>query len=426
MSGSTNMRFFDTSKIQQSEQKIHSATKDIRALYDPSRGFDLPTLTSLTTYKDPQQGFKDVKEFEALLYEAMAHGASDIFIHADKPITMLKDLDLFALTHRPINRDEVRTILSFIAGDQASLILNKNKQLNKAWRILEKDGSGREIRHNFRVNASQTTWKGSSDTFQIVLRTISPEPPEYSKIGLTEEFVRLTLPYNGLYIIAGVTGSGKSTTLASKLRYILEHDTHIKGNILTHNEPIEYEYDSIKSTHSIIHQSEIPTNFASFYDANREAMRRRPAAAEIGELRDKETIGSALELSMTGHPVFATVHATTVDKIVDRMLKRFEVEEHLQVASDLIGSAYTFIAQRLIKDVDGKVFAVREHLVFSPEIKEAILNLDSHHEQQRYIQTLMRDSDGSDPCISKSFRKQGKELFDSGRIDQAYYNKLLY
>ncbi len=96
----------------------------------------------------------------------------------------------------------------------------------------------------------------------------------------------------------------KSTTLASNIRYVLENNTHIRGNILTHNEPIEYEYDAIESTHSIVSQSEIPNNFETFADANREAMRRRPAAVEIGELRDKETISAALELSLTGDPVF--------------------------------------------------------------------------------------------------------------------------
>lgn len=424
MSGNTVTSLFEVSRIKNSEQKIQSATKDIRPNIDKSRGFSLPTLTAITTYKDPKQGFKYKEEVESLLYEAMAHSASDIFIHPDKPIVMMKDLEFFSITHRIINRDEAREILRIIAGDNATLLLSRNKYINKSYRILQKDGTGKEIRHNFRVNVSQTTYKGSSDAFQIVLRTISGIPPHINKVGLDEDFVKRSLPYNGCYIIGGVTGSGKSTTLAATIRYILQNDTHIKGNILTHNEPIEYEYDSIESSHSLTQQSEIPTNFESFHAANREAMRRRPSAVEIGELRDRETISAALELSMTGHPVFATVHATTVDRIIPRMLSRYKHEEHLQAATDIISAAYTLIAQRLIKDINGKVFAVREFLIFTPELKEEILKIDSILDQQKFIRNLMSTSDGSNPYISKSFKKQGLDLLNSGRITEEYYSKL--
>lgn len=417
---------FDIDTIKGSEKKILTATKDIRKEFDISRGFGLATLTAITTYKDPKRGFKTREEFESLLYEALAHGASDIFISPDRPITMMKDLDLYSLTHRNINRDEALQILQTIAGDNAYLVLMNNKYTNKAYRILKKDGTGKEVRHNFRVNVSRTSFRGSGDSFQITLRTISGVPPHFSKLGLDEDFLISSLPHNGCYIIGGVTGSGKSTTLASNIRYVLENDTHIRGNILTHNEPIEYEYDSIQSSHSIVSQSEIPNNFETFADANREAMRRRPAAVEIGELRDRETISAALELSLTGHPVFATVHATTVDKIIPRMLKRFKHEEHLQAAADIIGSVYTLIAQRLVKDVNGKVFAVREHLIFSPQLKEKLILIDDIQAQQNFIRNLMINSDGTDPNISKSFRKQADDLRAAGRLHEDYYHKLIY
>jgi len=417
---------FDVNKIKGSENKILTATKDIRKDYDSSRGFGLATLTAITTYKDPKQGFKSRDEFESLLYEALAHGASDIFISPDRPITMMKDLELYSLTHRIINRDEALHILRTIADENAYLVLINNRFINKAYRILQKDASGKETRYNFRVNVSRTSYRGSGDSFQITLRTISGIPPHFSKVGLDEDFIKRSLPHNGCYIIGGITGSGKSTTLASNIRYVLENNTHIRGNILTHNEPIEYEYDAIESTHSIVSQSEIPNNFETFADANREAMRRRPAAVEIGELRDKETISAALELSLTGHPVFATVHATTVDKIIPRMLKRFKHEEHLQAAADIIGSVYTLIAQRLVKDVNGKVFAVREHLILSPQLKEELLLIDDIHAQQKFIRELMINSDGSDPNISKSFRKQADDLLKAGRLHEDYYYKLIY
>lgn len=155
---------FDVNKIKGSENKILTATKDIRKDYDSSRGFGLATLTAITTYKDPKQGFKSRDEFESLLYEALAHGASDIFISPDRPITMMKDLELYSLTHRIINRDEALHILRTIADENAYLVLINNKFINKAYRILQKDASGKETRYNFRVNVSRTSYRGSGDS----------------------------------------------------------------------------------------------------------------------------------------------------------------------------------------------------------------------------------------------------------------------
>ncbi len=174
---------FDVNKIKGSENKILTATKDIRKDYDSSRGFGLATLTAITTYKDPKQGFKSRDEFESLLYEALAHGASDIFISPDRPITMMKDLELYSLTHRIINRDEALHILRTIADENAYLVLINNKFINKAYRILQKDASGKETRYNFRVNVSRTSYRGSGDSFQITLRTISGIPPSLFKSG---------------------------------------------------------------------------------------------------------------------------------------------------------------------------------------------------------------------------------------------------
>lgn len=425
MNTNVGKSLFEKGAIESSQQQIDSASKEIRTHVDAKRGFLIPTITALTPYKDPPRGFSEREQVEALLLEAIAHKASDIFIHADQPVTMLKDLDLYSLTHRPINQKEADFFLSVVAGgDIATSVLKKNKKINRAFRLYKTIG-GVESRHNFRVNASETTFKGSSETFQIVLRIIATEPPDFNKVGIDEAFLNLTLPQSGMYIIGGVTGSGKSTTLAATFKYILQHHTHIRGNILTHNDPIEYEFDGVQSAHSQVVQSEIPTNFENFADANAEAMRRRPAAVEIGELRNKSSIMAAVEIAVTGHPVFATVHATTVAKIVPRLLSRFDHTEHAQAAADIIASAHTFIAQRLIKNVDGKVFAVREHLILTPANIDEMLDLPDMQKQQNYIRRLMNQSDGTDPRISLTFIKQAQQLKASGVIDQANYLKLM-
>ena len=109
------------------------------------------------------------------------------------------------------------------------------------------------------------------------MRLIPSKPPKYSDIGVELEYLLKCIPRIGIVYMAGETGSGKSTTLSSFIRYILEEDTHIQGNIITIEEPIEFRYNEIQSRHSVISQSQVPEDFSSFALALREAMRRKPA-----------------------------------------------------------------------------------------------------------------------------------------------------
>lgn len=413
------MNIFNSDEIHNSKKKLQN-TENVAKTYDSSRGFSLPTVTAISGYSDPTD-FSTYEDLRSLLLEAVAHKASDVFISSGEPISMMKNLDLYALTSRVINNTEASNLLNIICQENSYMVMRNGKEaINRAFQIKSKD---EKKDYRFRVNASLITINGKSEYFQIVLRLINPIPPSYTEIGLSEEFVKKSIPKNGLYIIAGRTGDGKSTTEAATLKYILENDTPIKGNIITHNDPIEYTYQHIKSKHSIIVQSEIGMDFKDFPTANREAMRRRPAAVEIGELRDSETINAALELATTGHPVFATIHATSIEKIFSRILKRTLIEEREQTISDIISSCHILISQRLIKNIKGEVFAVREHLIFDENLKNILLDMDVK-KQQNYIRQIMQSSDGKNPNISKNFRNTGLDLLEQGLIDQENFEKL--
>lgn len=381
----------------------------------------------ISDYQQPDR-FDSPEDVEALFREIQYQDVSDIYIAETYPIIIKKNGDLYGITRRTIDRGEADTILLHITRASAVAELNAGKPVNSCFTMLDVDKTkvtkmGSQARVNFRVNASAITIAGR-ESFQVVMRAIPSEPLHYSKIGLEKEFVHQCCPTNGIVIIAGETGSGKTTTLASIFREILEGDTLIKGNLLTHEEPIEFNYDSIYSSHSIINQSQIPENFQSFKDANREAMRRKPAAVLLGELRDEETIDASVELALTGHPVFGTVHATDVSTIVSRMVSRFPQAAQNRACFDMIDCGRVFISQRLVKNIQtNRLFGVREYLYLTADFRANLKSLGDPISINNEISRTMRESDGKGNA-SLNFENQAKILLAEGIIDHDGFRRL--
>lgn len=391
-------------------------------------------LHRITKYDDPAKFTSKDIHLRPLFKEIQAHGASDIFIAIGKPISVTINNDMFAVTHRVLDKTEAVWLLHQIAGNDALSSIYAQKAINTAYGLFEYDGSGEikktitgyQEKTKYRVNASAIVMEGEK-AFQIVMRTIPSDPPDFTTIGLNETFVIRCCPPRGIILIAGVTGSGKSTTLASIIKYILERETAIRGNIVTHEEPIEFTYENIISRHSIIVQSQIPECFASFKEANREAMRRKPGGIVVGELRDRETIGAAVEAALTGHPAFATIHSSSITDIISRIVELHEPHEKETALFNILRTSKMLIAQRLVKKVNGKLMAVQEYLYLTDEIRKHLTSLGSPLEQNvnEYIQSLMDKSTGAESELaSQSFKAQGRQLFEQGVIDETALNYL--
>ena len=349
------------------------------------------------------------------MLEAQAHNASDVYIQPGLPVCARINGDLMALTPSTLDAGEVMYMVKWTASrDTAETDILSGIPVNARYEMFsptEKDRRGARVRFGYRVNISAILAHGGVSA-QIVLRAIPNEPIPYDKLGLSEALVRDCIPDSGLVYIAGSTGSGKTTTFAGIIRYILEHDTPIRGNILTHEEPIEFTYDQINSRHSFIVQSAIPQHFKDFYAANREAMRRKPGLVLLGEMRDEETIRAGVELSLTGHPVFATVHATDVPSVMRRLISRFPTNERATAIYDIIDTSRVIMAQRLVKGVDGKLIAVREYLKFTDEIRDELCELDQMGKVTSVIARMVEEK-------GHSFRKEALRLLSDGRISEA-------
>lgn len=386
---------------------------------DLGRGDLIEKVIWKTDYQDPYR-FQTLEDFKSLTLEALRQGSSDLFIQPGLPVCVEINGDLRALTHRAIDDSEAIEMLVLAAGrDTAQTDIVGGVPVNERYELFDpeiKNSRGDRLRHKFRVNASPILFSGHTSC-QIVMRAIPKDPPLYSDIGLTEELVRKACPENGIVYVAGGTGSGKTTTFASILRFILEDDTPIRGNLITHEEPIEFTFDSIQSKHSIIVQSQVPTHFADFYAANREAMRRKPGLIMIGEMREEATIRAAVEAAMTGHPCFGTVHANDVSAVVRRLISRFPEIERATAIYDIIDSARFIMAQKLVKAENGGRCAVREYIEFDEEVREELAQLSDMGRVTVAIRDLMK-------IKGWSFAKDAERLLRQGLISEQTAHQL--
>jgi defect in organelle trafficking protein DotB len=388
---------------------MDSAAPNIGFIYP----FDLPYMD--IGVKIPYVfGVNSGQDFKQITLACQQFKVSDMFIQPDKPICIAIEGRLYALTTRLLDSIEVWNLLCIITDRlTAKTDIMGGKAVNASYVLQDGDKKnefGIPLRYYYRVNATGISASSGGDAAQIVMRAIPINPPTYEQIGINNEILYGTTPKQGIVYIAGATGSGKTTTFAAIMRYILENETPIQGNIVTYEEPIEFRYGNIQSKHSIISQSEVPRNIPSFYDGVKEAMRRKPELIMIGELRDQETIMSAIEASVTGHTVFGTVHATNVASVLNRLIYRLPDSERGNGIYKLVDATRFIMAQRLVKGIDGKRVAAREYLNFTKEIIDDLLLMPNERDITKRIKEYVHE-------VGNSFSKEAQRLFESGKID---------
>ena len=206
----------------------------------------------------------------------------------------------------------------------------------------------------------------------MVIRQIKAQIPDIDSLFLPEMIKLLVMEQRGLIIIAGATGTGKSTTVASMLDYRNQNKT---GHILTIEDPIEFLYEHKKS---IVNQREVGLDTKSFDEALRRAMREAPDVIMIGEIRDAGTMKQALSYADTGHLCIATLHATNAVQTMERINSFFPVANREQLYMDMSLNLRAVIAQRLLIDAQGKRIPATEVLLNEPQVKSLIREGQMH------------------------------------------------
>ncbi len=215
----------------------------------------------------------------------------------------------------------------------------------------------------FRVNIFQ-----QRGHYSIVLRKLASEVPTIERMGLPPVMSKLAEPRNGLILVTGATGSGKSTTLAAVLDIINENKAI---HVVTLEDPVEFVHPVKKAT---FNQRELGTDFDSFANGLRAALRQAPKVILVGEMRDRDTLEIGLAAAETGHLVMSTLHTVDAGQTINRMLGMFDKDEERQVRMRLADTLRWIVCQRLLPKVGGGRVAALEIMGMNMRVEEVILN----------------------------------------------------
>lgn len=290
-----------------------------------------------------------------ILIAAKEAEASDIHLVAGKPPIfringILEDMPGYEERLMPL---DVKELAYSILNEDQEKRFEKDNELDFSFGI---SGVGR-----YRVNLHV-----QRGTIGASIRSLNTEIPHFSKLGLPDVVNSFTEYENGLILVTGPTGSGKSTTLASLLDKInKEKPCHI----ITIEDPIEYLHSHKRA---LVEQRELKSDTASFATALKYALRQDPDVILIGEMRDLDTISAALTAAETGHLVFGTLHTNNAAKTIDRIIDVFPMDQQSQVRIQLSTSLKGVLAQQLIPSTDNKRVAACEVMVGTPAIANLI------------------------------------------------------
>jgi twitching motility protein PilT len=311
------------------------ASKPVPAVQLPSDPVEIPEYDGPSlglTLGEPSQ--QHLERLAQLLQDAVQSGASDIHIHAGATPKQRINGTLEEMSPTPLGVEEARALVaaSLDAAQRAELA-----HIGELDFCLDLAGVGR-----FRANAYR-----QQRGFDAVFRSINPEPPTLESLGLPAELARYTEYHQGMVLVTGPAGCGKSATLAALVNLINESR---EEHILTIEDPIEVVHPSKRC---LVNQRHAGKHTGSFARALRAALREDPDIIVIGELRDLETISLAMTAAETGHFVLATLHTNNAVRTINRMIGAFPSAEQGQVRTMLSESLRAVISQRLVPKQDG-------------------------------------------------------------------------
>ena len=308
--------------------------------------------------------------------------ASDLFFTPFAPAKIKIDGKIM-----PVNQLEMTPKMV----KQAAIELMNDELLETFTRELEVDfaisepGPGR-----FRVNVFH-----QRGNVAMVLRYITSELPTLDELGMPVQMKELIMLRRGLILMVGAAGSGKSTTLAAMINHRNEKTS---SHIITIEDPIEFLHPNKQS---IVNQREIGLDTKSYGRALKSAMRGAPDVLLIGEVRDRESMQTAIDMAGTGHLVLGTLHSNNAPETLDRIINMFPQEQHAQIFMDLAHYLRAILSQRLVRSRTGKRVAAVELMLNTPHIKDLILKGDISA-----VKEALKDSG-----------EQGMQNFDGALLD---------
>ena len=334
-----------------------------------------------------EQGIKFMRDLLKLMVEKKG---SDLFVTVGFPPAIKVDGKVTPVSKTSLTSENTKAMVYAVMNDKQLKEYEATKECNFA---IAPKGIGR-----FRANAYiQQGYCG------LVCRTIETEVPTIDKLGLPEILKEVVMTKNGLVIMVGGTGSGKSTSLAAMINYRNENS---HGHIITIEDPIEYVHPH---KNCIIMQREVGVDTDDWDIALKNTLRQAPDVILLGEIRARETMEFGIAFAETGHLAMATLHANSSNQAMDRIINFFPEERRAQLLMDLSLNLKAVISQRLLKKIDGKGrVAAIEILLNTPLMSDLILKGEIHE-----IKALMKKSN---ELGMKTFDQALFDLFEADLI----------
>ena len=330
-----------------------------------------------------------------LLKLAVDSGVSDVIIKSNKPGYVRLAGKLKPVDMDPITCPEAE---AFVVEHCPKVFRPKWDEEGQVDFAYAAESVGR-----FRVNAFH-----QRGLVSIVMRHIKSTVPSFEQLGLgqTEQaLIKLSQAKDGILLVCGATGSGKSSTMAAMLNWI---NQNLDKHIVTIEDPIEYTFPDDKS---LFQQREIGLDVPNFQLAIKAVLRQNPDIILVGEMRDRETFETAISAAETGHLVFSTMHAATVAQSLTRLFEFFPAEEVVQARRAIAGSLRGFICQKLVPKIDGSGRVPANEILYADATVRNLI-LEGQNEK---IQGLLESNADS---ATFSFNKDLYRLWKDGKISK--------
>jgi twitching motility protein PilT len=327
--------------------------------------------------------------FSKILHACVDSHASDIHLKVGHPVVFRISRQLITVDSPMPTEEWFENVLSHIVPNHLKPALEKDRETDFSYYV---HGIGR-----FRTNVFQQGGK-----WALAMRHVKSQVPSFEQLGLAPSCKELAESPRGIVLLAGTTGSGKSTTLAAMIEHVNEN---FRKHIVTLEDPIEYQFED---NQSVIEQREVGLDTQTFARGLKSSLRQDPDIIMIGEMRDAISFAAAISAADTGHLVLSTVHTTNAATSVGRILDFFQPEERDTIRRQLSTTLRAVICQRMVPTVEGKMTPAQEIMINTPVVRKMI-------EENRLDKLPAAIETGRDDGM-QSFNQALYDMVKAGRI----------
>ncbi len=294
-----------------------------------------------------------METFHKILKVAVEANASDVHIKIGTPVILRISRQLIGIECPNPTKEWMDGVVKNLIPTHLAARLETDREVDFSYFL---PGVGR-----FRTNLFQQRGE-----WCLAMRYVKATVPSFEELGLLPQIKTIAESARGIVLLAGTTGSGKSTTLAAMVEHV---NFHFKKHIVTLEDPIEYVFED---NQSVIEQREVGLDTQSFHHALKHVLRQDPDIIMVGEMRDATSFMAAMSAADTGHLVMSTLHTTNASQSVSRILDFFKADEREQVRRQLAGTLRAVICQRMATTVDGKMTPALEIMINTPTVKKLL------------------------------------------------------